>query len=43
VPDNKAAGSPSTIKELIEEKFGPGIVSATDFKMDIEHVPVPCW
>ena len=27
-----------TIKELIEEKFGPGIMSAIDFTMDIERV-----
>jgi len=31
----------STIKELIEEKFGPGIMSAIDFTMDIEKVPDP--
>jgi cyanate lyase len=31
----------STIKELIEEKFGPGIMSAIDFTMDIERVPDP--
>lgn len=30
-----------TIKELIEEKFGPGIMSAIDFTMDIEKVPDP--
>ncbi len=30
-----------TIKELIEEKFGPGIMSAIDFTMDIERVPDP--
>lgn len=28
-----------TMKELIEEKFGPGIMSAIDFTMDIERVP----
>jgi cyanate lyase len=28
-----------TIKALIEEKFGPGIMSAIDFTMDIEKVP----
>ena len=27
-----------TMKELIEEKFGPGIMSAIDFTMDIERV-----
>jgi cyanate lyase len=31
----------STMKELIEEKFGPGIMSAIDFTMDIERVPDP--
>ena len=30
-----------TMKELIEEKFGPGIMSAIDFTMDIEKVPDP--
>ena len=30
-----------TIKALIEEKFGPGIMSAIDFTMDIEKVPDP--
>ena len=30
-----------TIKELIEEKFGPGIMSAIDFSMDIEKVEDP--
>lgn len=30
-----------TIKELIEEKFGPGIMSAIDFTMDIERVSDP--
>lgn len=30
-----------TIKELIEEKFGAGIMSAIDFTMDIEKVPDP--
>jgi cyanate lyase len=27
-----------TLKELIEEKFGPGIMSAIDFTMDVEKV-----
>ena len=31
----------ATIKELIEEKFGPGIMSAIDFTMDIERLPDP--
>ncbi len=31
----------STLKELIEEKFGPGIMSAIDFTMDVEKVPDP--
>jgi cyanate lyase len=31
----------ATLKELIEEKFGPGIMSAIDFTMDIERVPDP--
>lgn len=30
-----------TIKELIEEKFGPGIMSAIDFTLDIERVADP--
>jgi cyanate lyase len=30
-----------TIKELIEEKFGPGIMSAIDFSMDIEKIEDP--
>lgn len=30
-----------TMKELIEEKFGAGIMSAIDFTMDIERVPDP--
>jgi cyanate lyase len=30
-----------TMKALIEEKFGPGIMSAIDFTMDIEKVPDP--
>lgn len=31
----------STLKALIEEKFGPGIMSAIDFTMDIERVADP--
>lgn len=31
----------STMKALIEEKFGPGIMSAIDFTMDIEKVEDP--
>jgi cyanate lyase len=31
----------ATMKELIEEKFGPGIMSAVDFTMDIERLPDP--
>jgi cyanate lyase len=31
----------STIKALIHEKFGDGIMSAVDFTMDIERVPDP--
>lgn len=31
----------STMKALIEEKFGPGIMSAIDFTMDIEKIPDP--
>jgi cyanate lyase len=31
----------STMKALIEEKFGPGIMSAIDFTMDIEREPDP--
>jgi len=30
-----------TMKAIIEEKFGPGIMSAIDFSMDIEKVPDP--
>lgn len=30
-----------TLKELIEEKFGAGIMSAIDFTMEIEKVPDP--
>lgn len=30
-----------TMKELIEEKFGAGIMSAIDFTMDIEKLPDP--
>jgi cyanate lyase len=30
-----------TMKEIIEEKFGAGIMSAIDFTMDIEKVPDP--
>jgi len=29
----------STLKELIDEKFGPGIMSAIDFTMEVERVP----
>lgn len=31
----------STIKELIHEEFGDGIMSAIDFSMDIQHEPDP--
>ncbi len=31
----------STLKALIEEKFGPGIMSAIDFTMDIDRIPDP--
>lgn len=31
----------TTMKALIEEKFGAGIMSAIDFTMDIERVPDP--
>ncbi|MFA6544610.1 MAG: cyanase [Limisphaerales bacterium] len=30
-----------TMKEIIEEKFGAGIMSAIDFTMDIQRVPDP--
>jgi cyanate lyase len=30
-----------TLKEIIEEKFGAGIMSAIDFTMDIEKIPDP--
>jgi len=30
-----------TIKQLIDEKFGPGIMSAIDFSMSIERQPDP--
>jgi cyanate lyase len=31
----------TTLKALIHEKFGDGIMSAIDFEMDIERVPDP--
>jgi len=31
----------TTIKSLIEEEFGDGIMSAIDFTMDVERVPDP--
>ena len=31
----------TTLKEIIEEKFGTGIMSAIDFSLDIEKVPDP--
>lgn len=31
----------TTLKALIEEKFGDGIMSAIDFTMDVERVPDP--
>jgi cyanate lyase len=31
----------TTIKELIHEEFGDGIMSAIDFEMDIERLPDP--
>ena len=30
-----------TIKEIVEEKFGAGIMSAIDFSLEIEKVPDP--
>jgi cyanate lyase len=30
-----------TLKEIVEEKFGAGIMSAIDFTMDVEKVPDP--
>jgi cyanate lyase len=30
-----------TLKEIVEEKFGAGIMSAIDFTMEIEKVPDP--
>ena len=30
-----------TMKEIIHEKFGDGIMSAIDFTMDIEKIPDP--
>jgi len=30
-----------TLKELIDEEFGPGIMSAIDFTMDLERIPDP--
>lgn len=30
-----------TIKELVHEKFGDGIMSAIDFTMDIDRIPDP--
>lgn len=31
----------TTLKELIHEKFGDGIMSAIDFEMDVERMPDP--
>jgi cyanate lyase len=31
----------TTLKELIHEKFGDGIMSAIDFEMEVEKVPDP--
>jgi cyanate lyase len=31
----------TTLKAVIEEEFGDGIMSAIDFKMDVERVPDP--
>src|SRR4029077_2252509 len=31
----------TTLKELIDEKFGPGIMSAIDFTMSVEKQPDP--
>ena len=31
----------STFKELIHEEFGDGIMSAIDFKMDLQRQPDP--
>ena len=31
----------TTLKELIHEKFGDGIMSAIDFELDVEKVPDP--
>ncbi len=31
----------TTLKALIHEKCGDGIMSAIDFEMDVEHVPDP--
>ncbi|MFI5400048.1 MAG: cyanase [SAR324 cluster bacterium] len=31
----------TTLKELIEEEFGDGIMSAIDFEMDLERMPDP--
>ena len=31
----------TTIKELIHEEFGDGIMSAIDFKMDLQREPNP--
>jgi cyanate lyase len=31
----------TTLKELIHEEFGDGIMSAIDFEMDLERVPDP--
>ena len=32
---------PTTIKAVIHEEFGDGIMSATDFSMDMVHQPDP--
>jgi cyanate lyase len=33
----------TTLKELIHEEFGDGIMSAIDFKMDLTREPDPKW
>lgn len=41
LPHLRALEYGETMKELIHEKFGDGIMSAIDFTMDIEKVPDP--
>ena|SRR6266705_3140461 len=41
IRDGKSVGYGPTMKAIVEEKFGAGIMSAIDFMLDIEKVPDP--